>query len=93
MQTLEKSDQYPAPAGSAPTQAERIDAIEQFLQQLVLLLEVEPELNRESIAAWLDIVGRSERAHGLQSLRQKVAMDSLRAVVLSPAVDVLLPAT
>ncbi|MCT8174368.1 hypothetical protein [Variovorax sp. CY25R-8] len=93
MQTLEKSDQYPAPAGSAPTLAERIDAIEQFLQQLVLLLEVEPELNRESIAAWLDIVGRSERAHGLQSRRQKVAMDSLRAVVLSPAVDVLRPAT
>lgn len=93
MQTLEKSDQHPSPAGAVPTLAERIDAIEQFLQQLVLLLEVEPELNRESIAAWIEITSASARAHGLQTLRQRAAMEQLCERVLSPAVDVLRPAT
>lgn len=93
MQTLEKSDQYPAPAGSAPTLAERIDAIEQFLQQLVLLLEVEPDLNRESIAAWIEITTASASAQGLQTLRQRAALEQLCVRVLSPAVDVLRPAT
>ncbi|QRF56585.1 hypothetical protein [Variovorax paradoxus] len=92
MQTLEKSDQYPAPAGSAPTLAERIDAIEQFLQQLVVLLEVEPDLNRECIAAWIEISTSSASAHGLLTLRERAAMERLCARVFSPAVEVLQPA-
>ena len=42
-----------AAAPGAPTLGERIDAIEKFLEQLVVLLEVEPDLSRANIAAWL----------------------------------------
>ncbi|MNL28327.1 hypothetical protein D3C87_1499660 [compost metagenome] len=86
MQTPVKNAPDETEAAASPTADERIDAIVRFLQQLVLLLEVEPDLNRESIAAWLEIVGRSERGHGLQTPRQQVAMDHLCASVLSPHV-------
>jgi hypothetical protein len=92
MQTSEKNSQRLAHASPAPTLAERIDAIEQFLQQLVQLLEVEPDLNRESIAAWIEITTASADAQGLQALRQRAAMAQLCDRVLSPAVDVLRPA-
>jgi hypothetical protein len=93
MQTSEKNSQCLANASPAPTLAERIDAIEQFLQQLVLLLEVEPDLNRESVAAWIEITNKSASAHGLQSLRQRAAMEHLCKRVLSPGVDVVQPAS
>ncbi|MCY1542314.1 hypothetical protein D9M68_780570 [compost metagenome] len=93
MQPSEKNSQCLAKASPAPTLAERIDAIEQFLQQLVLLLEVEPVLNRESIAAWIEITTASAGAQGLQALRQRAAMAQLCDRVLSPAVDVLRPAS
>jgi len=92
MQTSEKSSQRSAQTSPAPTLAERIDAIEQFLQQLVQLLEVEPDLNRESIAAWIEITTASAGAQGLQALRQRAALTQLCERVLSPAVDVLRPA-
>jgi hypothetical protein len=93
MQTSEKNSPCLAKTSPAPTLAERIDAIEQFLQQLVQLLEVEPDLNRESIAAWIEITTASAGAHGLQALRQRAAMAQLCERVLSPAVDVLRPAS
>jgi hypothetical protein len=92
MQTSEKNSQCLAEASPAPTLAERIDAIEQFLQQLVQLLEVEPDLSRENIAAWIEITTASAGAQGLQALRQREAMAQLCERVLSPAVDVLRPA-
>ena len=93
MQTPVKNSSPVAEAATAPTLAERIDAIEHFLQQLVLLLEVEPDLNRESVAAWIEITNKSASAHGLQSERERIAMDQLCERVLSPAVDVLRPAS
>ncbi len=84
-----KNSSHTADAVPAPTLAERVDAIEQFLQQLVLLLEVEPDLNRESVAAWIEITNRSASAHGLQSVRERAAMEQLCQRVLSPSVDVL----
>ena len=90
MQTSVKNS-APTAEAAAPTVAERIDAIEQFLQQLVLLLEVEPDLNRESVAAWIEITNKSAGAHGLQSVRERVAMEQLCARVLSPDVDVVQP--
>lgn len=93
MQTSEKNSQRLAQASPAPTLAERIDAIEQFLQQLVQLLEVEPDLNRESISAWIEITTASAGAQGLQALRQRAAMEQLCERVLSPAVDVLRPSS
>ena len=97
MQTSVKNSQCLAntntDASPAPTLAERIDAIEQFLQQLVLLLEVEPDLNRESIAAWIEITTASADARGLEALRQRAAMEQLCARVLAPAVDVIRPAS
>jgi hypothetical protein len=82
-----------AAAPDAPTLGERIDAIELFLQQLVVLLEVEPDLSRENIAAWIEITNKSATAHGLQSLRERAAMDGLCARVLAPAIDVVSPAS
>jgi hypothetical protein len=97
MQTSEKNSQClanaHADASPAPTLAERIDAIEQFLQQLVQLLEVEPDLNRESIAAWIEITTASAGAQGLAALRQRAAMAQLCERVLAPAVDVLRPSS
>ena len=84
-----KNARRAAATGPTPTLAERIDAIEQFLQQLVLLLEVEPDLSRENIAAWIEITTASASAQGLQTLRQRAALEQLCARVLSPAVDVL----
>jgi hypothetical protein len=91
MQTSEKTSQCLAIASHAPTLAERIDAIEQFLQQLVQLLEVEPDLNRESIAAWIEVMTASAGGQGLLALRQRAAMERLCERVLARAVDVLRP--
>ena len=88
-----KNSSHVAEAATAPTLAERIDAIEHFLQQLVLLLEVEPDLNRESVAAWIEITNKSASAHGLQSERERIAMNQLCERVLSPVVDVIRPAS
>lgn len=41
----------------------RIEANELFLQQLVLLLEVEPELTAENIASWLMLTRDRMRDH------------------------------
>lgn len=82
-----------AAAPDDPTLGERIDAIELFLQQLVVLLEVEPDLSRENIAAWIEITNKSATAHGLQSRRERVAMEDLCKRVLSPAIDVVHPAS
>jgi len=71
-----------------PKAAERIEAIENFLQQLVLLLEVEPELTRENIGAWMDLCSHSARAHGLQTKRQAFAMTRLRERLLGPSLDI-----
>lgn len=92
MQTSVKNSQSLANASLVPTLSERIDAIEQFLQQLVQLLEVEPDLNRETIAAWIEITTASASAQGLQALRQRAAMAQLCERVLAPAVDVIRPA-
>lgn len=83
-----KNSSHAADAVPAPTLAERVDALGQFLQQLVLLLEIEPDLNRETIAAWIEITNKSASAHGLQSVRERAAMEQLCQRVLSPAVEV-----
>jgi len=93
MQTSEKTSQRLAKASPAPTLAERIDAIEQFLQQLVQLLEVEPDLSRENVATWMEVMTASAGAQGLQALRQRAALEQLCERVLSPAVDVLRPSS
>ena len=79
-------------AAFTPTPAERIDAIEQFLQQLVLLLEVEPDINRETVASWIDICSASALAHGARTPRQTMTLEGLCRRVLTPAVDVVRPA-
>jgi hypothetical protein len=88
MQTPVKNSSHTADAVPAPTLAERVDAIEQFLQQLVLLLEVEPALNRETVAAWIEITNRSAAAHGLQSARERAAMEQLCSRVLNLPLDI-----
>ena len=93
MQTSDEKGRRTTDAATiAPTLDERIGAVENFLQQLVLLLEVEPELTRENIAAWIELTNKCATAHGLQSPRERVAMDWLCERVLSPAVDVTRPA-
>ena len=73
---------------------ERINAIEQFLEQLVLLLEVEPELSRESISAWLQVCASSARASGVETPRESAALDQLCTRVLGSPVGMLrAPAT
>lgn len=71
-----------------PTQPERIEAIEHFLQQLVVMLEVEPEITRENIGAWMQLCSASARAHGLESQRQTLALEHLRERVLGVSIDV-----
>lgn len=75
-------------ATGAPTLDERMGAVENFLQQLVVLLEVEPDLTRENIAAWIELTNRCASAHGLQSLRERVAMDQLCSRVLNIPLDI-----
>ncbi|CAN7476032.1 hypothetical protein [Variovorax paradoxus] len=92
MKTSVEKRARPNAAVIAPTLAERIDAIEQFLQQLVVLLEVEPDLNRDTIAAWIEVTTASACAHGMQSRRERTALEQLCRRVLTPAVEVVRPA-
>lgn len=78
-------------AAFTPTPTERIDAIEQFLQQLVVLLEVESDINRETVSAWIAICSTSALAHGVRTLRQTKTLEQLCGRVLTPAVDVEQP--
>jgi hypothetical protein len=73
------------------TTSERIDAIEQFLQQLVVLLEIEPDINRETVSAWIAICSASALAHGVRTPRQTKALEQLCGRVLTPAIDVEQP--
>ena len=66
-----------------PTPDERIDAIEKFLAQLVLLLEVEPDVNRETIGSWLHVCSAAARAHRAQTPRQQAVFKQLCERVLS----------
>ena len=89
MQTSdEKGHRTSDAATGAPTLDERMGAVENFLQQLVVLLEVEPDLTRENIAAWIDLTNRCASAHGLQSLRERAAMEQLCSRVLSIPLDI-----
>jgi len=92
MQTSREEKDQPAMEAFAPTPSERIDAIEQFLQQLMLLLEVEPEINRETVSAWIAICSASALAHGARTPRQTKTLEGLCRRVLTPAVDVVRPA-
>lgn len=60
-----------APMNPAPTPDERIDAIEEFLAQLVLLLEVEPNLTKDTVTNWLQLGAAAMRAHKTKSPRQQ----------------------
>lgn len=71
-----------------PTELERINAVENFMQQLVLLLEVEPDLTRQNIGAWMQLCSASARAHGIETPRQTLALERLRERVLGASVDV-----
>ncbi len=71
-----------------PTLAERVEAMENFMQQFLLLVELEPELTRENIGAWMELCSHSARAHGLQTARQALAMTHLRARLLGPSLDI-----
>lgn len=68
---------------TAPTTEERLDAIEEFLAQLVVLLEVEPEISRESVTEWLQICSAAARAHGTKTPREQAAFGQLCERVLS----------
>ena len=89
MQTSDEKDRRTSDAATvAPTLEERMGAVENFLQQLVVLLEVEPDLTRENIAAWIELTNRCAGAHGLQSLRERAAMEQLCSRVLSIPLDI-----
>ena len=75
-----------------PTNSERIEAVETFLQQLVLMLEVEPEITRENFSVWMQLCSASARAHGLETRRQTFVLDQLRERVLGTSIDVQRPA-
>jgi len=89
MQTSDEKDHRTSDAATgAPTLDERMGAVESFLQQLVVLLEVEPELTRGNIAAWIELTNRCASAHGLQSLRERAAMEQLCSRVLNIPLDI-----
>lgn len=66
----------------APTPDERIDAIEEFLGQLVLLLEVEPNITKEAVTNWLQVSAAAVRAHKTQTPRQQAVFGRLCERVL-----------
>jgi hypothetical protein len=64
----------PAPSLSIE---DRLDAIELFLQQLVLLLEVEPVVTAANIRAWVNIASARMRQSGSASGHQLAALARL----------------
>lgn len=64
----------PAPSLSVE---DRLGAIELFLQQLVLLLEVEPVVTAANIRAWVNIASARMRQSGSASGHQLAALARL----------------
>lgn len=62
--------------------ADRVDAIELFLQQLVLLLEAEKDLTAENMAAWLIECRDRQRAHRVSGAPVLAAFGNLIERVL-----------
>lgn len=60
----------------------RVEAIELFLQQLVLLLEAEPDLTAENVARWLMVCREQQRKHKTTSPPVLAAMGNLIERVL-----------
>ncbi|XXQ55634.1 hypothetical protein ACA040_004352 [Xenophilus aerolatus] len=71
----------------APTPDERIDAIEEFLAQLVLLLEVEPNITKDTVTNWLQLSAAAVRAHKTKSPRQQAVFGQLCERVLDLDVE------
>ena len=55
----------------------RVEAIELFLQQLVFLLEVEPNLNRQTISNWLLTCREAMRSHDVIAAPTSAAFGNL----------------
>lgn len=69
----------------------RIDAIELFLQQMVFMLEVEPHLTHEKMAAWLIKCRSLQRDHQVTSAPVLAAFGNLIDRVLEVTPDPLEP--
>lgn len=66
-----------SPPNATPSIEDRLNAIELLLQQLVLLLEAEPEVTAARLSAWAAIAAGAMRAHGSATEGQLAALARL----------------
>ena len=52
-----------AEATTVPTTEQRLFALETMLQQLVLVLECEPQFSAQALGRWMDIARKHMRMH------------------------------
>lgn len=79
----------PAPMAEAtqaappPTTEQRLDAIELFLQHLVLVAECEPRFTADALTRWLDIARQRMQATGSVATGTQAALARLQRKVLA----------
>ena len=72
-----------AEATTAPTTEQRLFALETMLQQLVLVLECEPQFSAQALGRWMDIARKHMRMHQAATPGELDALDSLQRSVLT----------
>lgn len=72
-----------AAATATPTAEQRLDAIELFLQHLVLVIECQPAFSAEHLARWTALACRRMQSTGSTPPATVAALQQLQRKVLS----------
>lgn len=67
---------------AAPTLDQRVEALELFMQHLVLVVECEPQFTAEALARWMDVARQRMQATGSTQPDTQEALAVLQRRVL-----------
>eukprot|EP01030_Chromulinospumella_sphaerica_P005085 gene5085-4973_t len=70
-------------ANTVPTTEQRLFALETMLQQLVLVLECEPQFSAQALGRWMDVARKHMRMHEAATPGELNALDTLQRSVLT----------
>lgn len=70
-------------AAATPTTEERLEALELFMQHLLLVLECEPRFTAEAMARWLEMSRARMRKTGSVASSTEAALARLQTLLLA----------
>lgn len=70
-------------AATVPTTEQRLFALETMLQQLVLVLECEPQFSAQALGRWMDVARKHMRKHDAATPGEMTALEALQRSVLT----------